>query len=161
MSLYEIEKILNQYSFEFDSSLDKKDKLRRLKCGFCNCLFKYQVCLNNHVNTKHMVDLKELSNLERLSFIRLFNEDDRDISYAQFHKEYFIQKNNLSLSINCWKIGTLIKSRYFWQSNKPVHRIFQVDQLWPRISRDSVVKTASGLILIEVQTLNSITHAFE
>ena len=100
MSLYEIETILNQYSFEFDRSLDKKDKLRRLKCDFCNCLFKYQVCLNHHVNAKHMVDLKELSNLERMSFIRLYFEDDRDISYGQFHKEYFIQKKNLSL-MNC------------------------------------------------------------
>ena len=95
MSLYEIEAILNQYSYEFDRSLDKKDRFRRLKCCFCNCLFKYQMCLNEHVNTKHMVDLKELSNLERLAFIRLYLEDDRDISYAQFHNEYFSQKKLL------------------------------------------------------------------
>ena len=103
MSLYEIEAILNQYSFEFDRSLDKKDRFRCLKCSFCNCIFKYQVCLNQHVNTKHMVDLKELSNFERLSFIRLYLEDDRDISYAQFHNEYFFQKKNFDLLMNCWK----------------------------------------------------------
>ena len=34
------------------------------------------------------------------------------------------------------------------------HRRFLVDQLWPDSSRDSVVKTASYLIFIEVQTLN-------
>ena len=34
------------------------------------------------------------------------------------------------------------------------HRRFLVDQLWPDRSRDSVVKTASYLIFIEVQTLN-------
>ena len=109
MSLYEIEQIeqiLNQYSFEYDSSLEKKDKLRRLRCGFCNCLFKYQVCLNHHVNAKHMVELKKMSNLERMSFIRLYVEDDRDISYAQFHKEYFNQKKNLYSLMKCWKIGT-------------------------------------------------------
>ena len=103
MSLYEIEAISNQYSFEFDRSLDKKDRFRCLKCSFCNCLFKYQVCLNQHVNTKHMVDFKELSNFERLSFIRLYLEDDRDISYAQFHNEYFFQKKNFDLLMNCWK----------------------------------------------------------
>ena len=34
------------------------------------------------------------------------------------------------------------------------HRRFLVDQLWPDRSRDSVVKTASYLMFIEVQTLN-------
>jgi len=34
------------------------------------------------------------------------------------------------------------------------HRRFLVDQLWPDSSRDLVVKTASYLISIEVQTLN-------
>ena len=44
-----------------------------------------------------MVDLKELSNLERLSLIRLYLEDDRDMTYAQFHNEYFFQKKNFDL----------------------------------------------------------------
>ena len=34
------------------------------------------------------------------------------------------------------------------------HRRFLVDQLWPDRSRDSVVKTASYLIFIEVKMLN-------
>ena len=34
------------------------------------------------------------------------------------------------------------------------HRRFLVDQLWPLRSRDSVVKTASDLIFIKVQTFN-------
>ena len=99
MSLSEIastvESLLSQYSFEFDRSLDKKEKLRRLKCGFCNCLFKYQVCLNHHVITKHMVDLKNMSEFERRAFILWYLEDDRDITYAQFHDEYFTQKKKL------------------------------------------------------------------
>ena len=74
--------------------------MRRFKCGFCNCLYKYQVCLNHHVITKHMVDLKNLSDFERRSFILLYLEDDRDITYAQFHNEFFAQKKNLSFYID-------------------------------------------------------------
>ena len=84
--------LLNQYSWEFDRSLEKQEKMRRLKCGFCNCLYKYQVCLNHHVITKHMIDLKNLSDFERRSFILSCLEDDRDITYGQFHIEYFAQK---------------------------------------------------------------------
>ena len=96
MSLSQIELLLNQYSCALDSSIDPKSKLRRLKCGFCNCLFKYQVCLNHHVVTKHMVDLKSMTNFERRTFIRLYLDDDRDITYGQFHIEYFAQKKILS-----------------------------------------------------------------
>ena len=100
MSLFQIEALLNQYSSEFDCSLNLKEKKRRLKCGFCNCLFKYQVCLNHHVFARHMVDLKKLSDFERRSFIRFYLEDDRDITYAQFHTEYFAQKTTFSLYMN-------------------------------------------------------------
>ena len=61
--------LLNHYSWEFDRSLEEKDKRRRLRCGFCKCLYKYQVCLDHHVITKHMVDLKHLSDSERRSLI--------------------------------------------------------------------------------------------
>ena len=71
---YTVEALLNQFSWEFDRSLEKQEKMRRLKCGFCNCLYKYQVCLNHHVITKHMVDLKNLSDFERRSFILLYLE---------------------------------------------------------------------------------------
>ena len=95
-----VEALLNQYSWEFDRSLNKQAKMRRLKCGFCNCLYKYQVCLNHHVITKHLVDLKNLSAFERQSFILLYLEDDRDITYGQFHNEYFALKKNLSFYID-------------------------------------------------------------
>ena len=94
-----VEALLNQYSWDYDRSLDKKDKLRRLKCGFCHCLFKYQICLNHHVITKHMIDLRNMPDSERLSFILIYLKDDREISYAQFHNEYFNQKKNLSFVI--------------------------------------------------------------
>ena len=97
---YTVEALLNQFSWEFDRSLEKQEKMRRLKCGFCNCLYKYQVCLNLHVITKHLVDLKNLSDFERRSFILLYLEDDRDITYAQFYNEYFAQKKNLSFYID-------------------------------------------------------------
>ena len=104
MSLSEIsstvEALLNQYIYDFDHSLDQKEKSRRLKCGFCNCSFKYHVCLNHHVLTKHMVDLKNMSAFERWAFILLYLEDDRDITYAQFHNEYFIQRKNLTLYLD-------------------------------------------------------------
>ena len=96
MSLSQRELLLNQYSYDVDRSLDPKSKVRRLKCGFCNCLFKYQVCLNHHVVTKHMADLKSMTHYERRTFIRLYLEDDREITYAQFHIEYFAQKKILS-----------------------------------------------------------------
>ena len=99
---FTVDALLNQYSWEFDRLLDKQEKMRRFKCGFCNCLYKYQVCLNYHVITKHMVDLKKLSDFERRSFILLYLEDDRDITYAQFHNEFFAQKKNLSFYIDDW-----------------------------------------------------------
>ena len=58
MSISQIEALLLQYTLEFDLSIDKKQKLRGLKCGFCGYIFKYQNAINYHVNTKHMVDLK-------------------------------------------------------------------------------------------------------
>ena len=71
-------------------------------CGFCHCLYKYQVRLNHHVITKHMVELKHLSDSERRSLIILYLEDDRDITYCQFQNEYFNQKKYLSLYIDNW-----------------------------------------------------------
>ena len=95
-----VEALLNHYSWEFDRSLERKEKMRRLRCGFCHCLYKYQVRLNHHVITKHMVELKHLSDSERRSLIILYLEDDRDITYCQFHNEYFNQKKYLSLYID-------------------------------------------------------------
>ena len=37
-----------------DSKLDRKDRQRRLRCEFCSCLFKYQIVLNQHVESKEI-----------------------------------------------------------------------------------------------------------
>ena len=100
MGTSQIEAFLLQYTLEFDLSIDKQQKLRSLKCGFCGYIFKYQNALKHHVSKKHMVDLKDLTDSERRSCIRLYLEDDRDITYAQFHQEYFAQKNILALYLD-------------------------------------------------------------
>lgn len=96
----QIEALLLEYTLEFDLAILKNQKLRGLKCGFCGYNFKYQNALNYHILNKHMVDLKDITDFERRSFIRFYVDDDRDITYAQFHKEYFAQKNILSLYLD-------------------------------------------------------------
>ena len=99
----QIEALLVEYTLEFDHAILKNQKLRGLKCGFCGYNFKYQNALNYHIFNKHMVDLKDITDSERRLFIRFYLDDDRDITYAQFHKEYFAQKNSFSLYLDEWK----------------------------------------------------------
>ena len=72
-----------------DYSFKSKCRKRKLKCGFCERIYKYQAVLNDHVVRDHMVDLKKLTDLERMEFIHIYVNDETDISYQKFHQKYF------------------------------------------------------------------------
>ena len=72
MSMSQIEALLLQYTLEFDLSIDQKQKLRGLKCGFCGYIFKYQNALNYHGFNKHIIGRSQRYNRFRTTIICSF-----------------------------------------------------------------------------------------
>ena len=79
--------IVEQLLIEYTSQVDHGRK-RRLRCGFCIRSFKYQIVLNQHVESVHLTDLKKLTERERMDLIDCFLNDDSDITYQKFHQRY-------------------------------------------------------------------------
>ena len=66
------ELLLMDYTNRIDYSFKNKCRKRKLKCGFCERIYKYQAVLNDHVVGDHLVDLKKLTDLERNSLWNSF-----------------------------------------------------------------------------------------
>ena len=66
------ELLLMDYTYRIDNSTMSQCRKRKLKCGFCKRSYKYQFVLNDHVVRDHLVDLKKLTDLERMEFINIY-----------------------------------------------------------------------------------------
>ena len=82
------ELLLMDYTNRIDYSFMSQCRKRKLKCGFCARTYKYQVVLNDHVVKDHMVDLKKITDLDRMQLIQHYMNETTYISYAKFHQKY-------------------------------------------------------------------------
>ena len=67
-----VEQLTMEYSSRIELSFDCRARTRNLRCSFCNRPFKYQMVLDEHVTTKHMTDLKTLTDDERRDFLQKY-----------------------------------------------------------------------------------------
>ena len=95
-----VEQLLIEYTSQVDYSFDCKSRKRRLRCGFCTRTYKYQIVLNQHVESNHLTDLKKLTERERRKLINCFLNDDSDIIYQEFHQRYILSLFQRNTSYN-------------------------------------------------------------
>ena len=71
-----VEQLTMEYASRIELSFDRRARKRNLRCNFCNRPFKYQMVLDEHVTTKHMADLKKLTDDERRDFLQKYIKDE-------------------------------------------------------------------------------------
>ena len=84
-----VEMLIAEYTNTIDYSFNGQSRQRGLRCGFCTRRYKYQLALNQHVNSFHMSRLKQLSERDHVQFILNFLSDAPEMLYAEFHQRFF------------------------------------------------------------------------
>ena len=92
----EVEQLTMEYSSRIELSFDCRARTRKLRCSFCNRPFKYQMVLDEHVTTKHMTDLKTLTDDERRDFLLKYIKDESKMMYPDFHRLRFGAQSKFS-----------------------------------------------------------------
>ena len=85
-----VERLVAEYTNFIDYSIDSSATSRRLRCGFCTRSYKYQLVLNQHVNSQHMTDLNQLTDQAHYQLILNFLYDRREILYPEYHQRFFM-----------------------------------------------------------------------
>ena len=84
-----VEQLTMEYASRIELSFDCRARTRNLRCSFCNRPFKYQMVLDEHVTTKHMADLKKLTDDERRDFLQKYIKDESKMLYPDYHRLRF------------------------------------------------------------------------
>ena len=85
-----VEILITEYTNTIDYCFNGQSRQRGLRCSFCTRSYKYQLALNQHVNSFHMTHLNQLSERGHLQFILNFLCDAPEMLYAEFHQRFFI-----------------------------------------------------------------------
>ena len=68
--------------------------------------------LDEHVTTKHMADLKKLTDEERRDFLQKYIKDESKMLYPDYHRLRF-QSDSLK-KYKAWEYETDYDNMYFW-----------------------------------------------
>ena len=85
-----VEILITEYTNTIDYCFNGQSRQRGLRCGFCTRRYKYQLALNQHVDSFHMSRLKQLSERSHMQFILKFLHDVPEISYPEYHQRFFM-----------------------------------------------------------------------
>ena len=85
-----VEILITEYTNTIDYCFNGQSRQRRLRCGFCTRSYKYQLALNQHVNSFHMTHLNQLSERDHLQFILNYLHDSQEILYPEYHQRFFM-----------------------------------------------------------------------
>ena len=85
-----VDMLIAEYTNMIDYSYDGRSRFRRLRCGFCIRSYKYQLVLNQHVNSFHTAHLNRLSKQFHMQFILNFIYDSQQILYPEYHQRFFV-----------------------------------------------------------------------
>ena len=85
-----VEMLIADYTNAIDYSFNGQSRRRGLRCGFCTRSYKYQLALNQHVNSFHMSRLKQLSERGHMQFILNFLCEASEILYPEYHQRLFM-----------------------------------------------------------------------
>ena len=90
------EMLITEYTNKIDYFFNGQSRRRGLRCSFCTRSFKYQLVLNQHVNSFHMNRLNQLSERGHMQFILNFLCDSAEILYPEYNQRFFMRHERIA-----------------------------------------------------------------